>query len=135
MVRYAFVLSLVVATTGYAEEKNPPKEGTYYSYDQVGVQEKKVQGNRIDLVFKPKDEQFYWCPGITIKKTDVATVVTFVRCKTSKTCGVDVKASIGKKLIRKVSINSNGLDVYVRNGPKQFKRLHATEKSKEKQSK
>ena len=109
-----------------------PKEGTYYKFDQLGIRKKEVKGDRIDLVFKPMDEQFFWCPGIRVQTTKVATVVTFVRCETSKTCGVDAKAAIGKRLIRTVSINSNGKDIYVRNGPKRFKRLYKAPKSKTK---
>lgn len=111
------------------KSKNAPKEGTYYSYGQVGVKKLEVDGSKIHLTFKPTDEQFHWCPGINVEKVDVenskkqVTVVTFVRCKTSQNCGVDKKAKIGKRMIRTVSFNTNGLDVFVRQGSK-FRRIH-----------
>jgi hypothetical protein len=75
-------------------------------------------------------EQFHWCPGIKVQETKKATVVTFVRCKTSKSCDIDTKAKIGRKLIRTVTINIRGKDVFVRNGPKKYKRVHRIEKKK-----
>jgi hypothetical protein len=128
-IKHALAMIFVFAGIGISKEI-PPKEGTYYTYGQLGLAEPKANGNRIDLVFKPLDEQFYWCPGIKVQQTKVAVVLTFVRCKTSETCGVDAKASIGKRLIRKVSVNTSGMDVYVRNGPKKFKRIYKSPESK-----
>ena len=129
MWKTALVVVTMFAASGYAKD-NPPKEGSYYTYGQLGIRKTQVNNNRVDLVFKPVDEQFYWCPGVKVQKTKKATVVTFVRCKTSKSCGVDSKASIEKRLVRKVSIDTNGLDVYVRNGPKKFKLLYKSPNSK-----
>jgi len=105
------------------------KEGTYYNFGQVGVKDMEVKGSTINLIFKPIDEQFYWCPGIKVDKVEAenskkkVTVVTFVRCKTSQDASVDKQAKIGKRLIRTVSFDTGGLDVYVREGEK-FRRIH-----------
>ena len=135
MFRHTLVLVLaitLVPSLVWSAEENPPKEGTYYKHGQLGIRKVQANGNRIDVEFRPNTERFHWCPGVTIKKTDVATVVTFVRCKTSKTCGVDKKATVEKKLIRKVSIDTGGLHVYVRNGPNKFKLLYKSPNAKSK---
>lgn len=126
------LLGLLCLASTAAGKSNTLKPGTFYKYDQLGVRKTEINGNRIDLVFKPQDEQFHWCPGIKVQSTEKATIVTFVRCKTSQSCGVDKKAAIGKRLIRTVSIDSNGLDVYVRNGEKKFKRIFKSPHSKAK---
>ena len=92
---FAFV---TLSSPAFAEET--PKPGTFYPYAELGIKKMEVKGSVIKFTFKPRDEQFYWCPGAKVKTTDKATVLTFVRCKTSQTCGVDAKAAIGKRLIR-----------------------------------
>lgn len=105
-----------------------PKTGTYYTLNEVGIKKKELKGTQLHLTFKPKDEQFHWCPGIKVQVTKKATIVTFVRCKTSKDCGIDKKATIGKRLIRTVTIDTKGMDTYVLNGPKKYKRIHQAPK-------
>ena len=131
MLRFAtlFVLSFVVVSSCLAREK-APKEGTFYQLGELGIKEKKAVGGKLKVVFQPKDEQFYWCPGIKIEKTKKATVVTFVRCKTSKNCSIDQPAKIGKRLIRTVEFGTNGLDVFVRNGATNFRRIYQSPNSK-----
>ncbi len=124
------ILGVLILATAAVGEDTAPKPGTYYKYGQLGVRKTEINGTRIDLTFKPQDEQFHWCPGIKVQSTKKATVVTFVRCKTSRSCGIDKKAAIGKRLLRTISIDSNGLDVYVRNGPKKFKRIYKSPNSK-----
>ncbi len=127
-------LAFAAAPTGQVNKDAPkskktPKPGTYYNYGQVGVKKMEVDGSTINMSFKPVNEQFHWCPGINVEKVAVenskkqVTVVTFVRCKTSEDCGVDKQARIGKRLIRTVSFNTNGLDVFVREGEK-YRRIH-----------
>lgn len=129
MCRLVLVFLLVSASIAFAKDADL-KEGTYYTYNQIGIKKKKEKGGQLKVEFQPKDEQFYWCPGIKIKKTDKATIVTFVRCKTSKNCSVDKSAKIGKRLERSVSFSTNGKDVYVRNSPNNYRRIYKTPDSK-----
>ena len=114
---------------GAPKSKKKLKEGTYYNYGQVGVKKMEVNGSTINLTFHPTQEQFHWCPGINVEKVPVGdtkqkvTVVTFVRTKTSQSASVDKQARIGKRLIRTVSFDSHGLDVFVREG-KKFRRIY-----------
>lgn len=133
MFRFACLVSLLFVSVASAEVA--PKEGAYYSLSQVGVTKQEVKGSSIHLTFKPRDEQFYWCPGVKIQRTPLATVVTFVRAKTSENADVTVKAAIGKHLLRTVSIPTNGMDVYVRDGADSFKRIHAEPKSEDAKTK
>lgn len=128
MYRIAFIGFLIFAGIVHAKDV-PPKEGSYYAFDQLGISKTEFKAGKIALTFKPTQEEFHWCPGIKVQKTKKATVVTFVRCKTSQTCGIDKKAKIGKKLVRTISINTNGLDVYVRSGAKKFKRIYTSPNS------
>jgi hypothetical protein len=128
MLRKVLCVSLLLMIGSVGAEDTPPKPGSFYQHGQLGIKKTKITGAKIKLTFKPVDEQFYWCPGIKVQTTDKATVVTFVRCKTSKSCGVDAKASIGKRLIRTVTIDTKGMDTYVRNGPKKFKKIYTSKK-------
>ena len=85
-----------------------------------------IKGSKINLTFKPTDEQFYWCPGAKVQVTKKATVVTFVRCKTSQNADITIKAKIGKRLIRTMTIPTNNKDVVVRVGPEKFKKIYAS---------
>lgn len=131
MWRLTFIGLLIFASPVVSAD-NAPKAGTYYTYGQLGIKKLEIKGKQIHLVFKPTDEQFHWCPGIKVQTTKKATIVTFVRCKTSQTCGIDRKADIGKKLIRTISIDIGNVDVYVRNGEKKFHRIHKVPKPKPK---
>ena len=131
MLRVATLILLwFVLVSSVAAKDKAAKEGTFYKLGELGIKEKKVEGGKLKVTFKPRDEQFYWCPGIKIEKTKKATVVTFVRCKTSKSCSIDQPAKIGKRLIRNVEFNTNGLDVYVRNGASNFRRIYQSPNSK-----
>ncbi len=129
MFRSACLVSLLLVSVANADVT--PKEGSYYPLGQVGIKKQEVKGSSIHLTFKPRDEQFYWCPGVKIQKTPLATVVTFVRTKTSQDADVTVKAAIGKRLVRTVTIPTNGMDVYVRTGADSFKRIYAVPKKEE----
>lgn len=121
------IISFLLAGISFADE--PPKPGTFYKHGQLGIKKMVVDGTQILMTFKPVDEQFYWCPGIKVQATDKATVITFVRCKTSMSCGIDTKASIEKRLIRKVKFDTRGKDTYIRNGAKQFKKIYKGKES------
>ena len=126
----ARVLILGSLLVGTVSADDAPKPGTFYKHGQLGIKKTEVTGTRIKLTFTPMKEQFFWCPGVKIQNTEKATVVTFVRCKTSKSCGIDAKAAIGKKLIRTITIDSRGKDTYIRNGAKQFKKIYTAPKKK-----
>ena len=121
------VAPMVMAKDAKIEEF---KEGSYYKVGQLGIKKIKEQGGKLDITFRPIDEQFHWCPGIKTQKTKIATIVTFVRVKTSQNFSVDKQAKIGNRLIRSISISTNDLDVYVRNGPNRFKRIYKSPNSK-----
>ena len=107
-----------------------PKPGTFYKHGELGIKKTELKGTTLHLTFKPRDEQFHWCPGIKVKTTDKATVVTFVRCATSKNASIDKKAKIGKKLIRTISIDTKNKDTYIREGEKKFKKIFSAPKKK-----
>lgn len=121
------IVSFLLAGISFADE--PPKPGTFYKHGQLGIKKMVVEGTQIQMIFKPVDEQFHWCPGIKVQTTDKATIVTFVRCKTSMSCGIDTKASIEKRLIRKIKFDTKGKDTYIRNGAKRFKKIYTGKKS------
>lgn len=120
---------LFFAVTLLADE--PPKPGTFYKYGELGIRQTEVKAPLIHLTFKPKDEQFHWCPGIKVQVTKKATVVTFVRTKTSKSAHVDKKAAFGRKLTRTITIDTKGQDTYVRNGAKDFKKIYSAPEKKQ----
>ena len=117
------ILALLLAS-GPADATDPD-EGKYYKYGQLGVKKSELVGSKIELTFQPVSEQFFWCPGIKVQETKKAVVVTFLRCETKTTCPVDVAAKIGKKLVRTITIDTRGKDTYVKNGPKQYKRIYS----------
>ena len=121
------IVSFLLAGVSFADE--PPKPGTFYKHGQLGIKKMVVEGTHINMTFKPVDEQFFWCPGIKVQTTDKATIVTFVRCRTSMSCGIDTKAAIKKRLIRTVKFDTKGKDTYIRNGAKQFKKIYVGKKS------
>lgn len=129
--RTVMVYSMFAAACMAADEA--PKPGTYYTHGQLGIKKIEAQGSKITLTFKPVDEQFYWCPGAKVQVTKKATVVTFVRCKTSEDWKIDAKAKIGKRLIRTITLDTQNKNVYVRNGPKKFKLLYAVQQPKKKE--
>ncbi len=117
-----------------SEQADPKNE---YSYGQLGIKKiQDVRGN-LEITFNPIQEQFYWCPGIKTK--DVKTkeveglVLIFVRCPTRKSCGVDIRAKIGRKLVRTATVNPKGQDVYIKNGEK-LKKIHSVQKPGDKKS-
>lgn len=132
--RVLLTVCLLVQVASAAKFKEP-KKGTYYPLGAAGISKMEPKGSRLHVTFKPKDEQFHWCPGIKVKTTDVATIVTFVRCKTSASCSVDKKAAIGRKLVRTVTIDTRNKDTYVYTGPKQFKRIHEVPKDPKEKTK
>ena len=107
-----------------------PEAGSYYPQAQLGIKKIDAAGAKLEIVFKPRAERDYWCPGVKVKTTKKATIVTFVRCKNSKDCSVDRRAKIGKKLLRTVTVDTRGLDTYIKNGPKSYKRIHEAPKKK-----
>ena len=129
LLKKAFVVYLLHAGLCFAAEP-VPKPGTYYTHGQLGIRKTEVQGANIKLTFKPVDEQFYWCPGAKVQVTNKATVVTFVRCKTSEDWNIDVKAKIGNRLVRSITLDTHNKNTYVRNGPKKFKLIYAAPKKK-----
>ena len=97
MCRLTLILFLSLSSLAFAKD-DELKEGTYYSLGQVGIKKAKEKGGQLSIDFQPVDEQFYWCPGIKVKKTKKVTIVTFMRCKTSQNCSIDQPAKIGKRL-------------------------------------
>ena len=60
------------------------------------------------------------------------TIVTFVRCKTLENCAIHKKPTIGKRLIRTITIDTKNLDTYLFNGPKKYKQIYEAPKSNNK---
>ena len=124
-------LMTLIFTAGVASPATPdPEAGKYYTYDQLGIKKLEVVGSTIKLTFQPVAERAYWCPGINVKETPKAVIVTFVRCETFKTCPTSVQAKIGKKLIRTISISTRGKNTYVKNGPQKYKKIHSVKETK-----
>ena len=114
----------LLATTAFADR--PPKPGTFYKDSELGIRKKELKGTKLHITFSPKAEQFFWCPGVKIKHTSKATVVTFVRTKTSQNGRIDKKAKYDKKLSSQlVVIDTKKRDTYIRNGEKQFKQIYS----------
>lgn len=116
------LISLIVAGSAPAEE--PPQPGSFYPLGELGIEKTDVIGTQIVLTFKPKAEPFYWCPGAKVQTVKQGTAVTFIRCSVRKTCAVDAKAAIGKRLIRTIKIDTRGKNTYIRTGPKEFKLIY-----------
>ena len=131
MIRKALIIWISLVALAIADDDSNGKgaaPGSYYKYSQLGVVKSTLAGQSIKMTFRPVGETFHWCPGIKIDKTKKATIVTFVRAKTSANYNVTVKATIGTKLIRNVTIPTYGMPTYVRSGPKSFKKLWAPPK-------
>ena len=135
MLRPAIVLTTLLALSWSVNAlgEKTPDEGSYYKYSELGISKTDIKGDVITIHFKPKDEQFYWCPGIKVQTTAKATAVTFVRTKTSEDGNITKKAGFGKHLLtRHVTFNAGGKDTYVRAGAKKFKRIYKVPKKDEK---
>ena len=48
----------------------------------------------------------------------------------AKDCAIDQKAAIGKRLIRTITIDTKGLDLYVYDSPKKLTRIYEAPKKK-----
>ena len=126
MVRHAVFAYLFFSAASILADK-PPKPGTFYKDSELNISKKEVKGTKIHITFRLNNKDFYWCPGVKIQHTPKATVVTFVRAKTSKSGDVDQKAKYDRKLLSQtVAIETKNRDTYIRNGAKSFKKIFAS---------
>jgi|GEM_PF-5277096 len=126
-----FALFFVVFASTLAFADKPPKPGTFYKDSQLGIRKKELKGTKLHVTFTLQPEQFYWCPGVQVKHTSKATVVTFVRSKTSQNGKIDKKAKFDKKMTSQVVvIDTKKRDTYIRNGAKTFKQIYSPNQNK-----
>lgn len=117
--------------TTIAFADRPPKPGTFYKDSQLGIRKQELKGTKLHITFSPQNDQFYWCPGVQIEHTSKATVVTFVRAKTSQNGKIDRKAKFDKKLSSQlVVIDTKKRDTYIRNGARTFKQIYSPKQKK-----
>ena len=117
---------VVLLLAGLASADRAPKPGTFYKESELRIIKKELKGSKIHMTFSTKKDRFYWCPGIKIKHTKKATIVLFVREKSSKNGSYDQKAKFDRSMTKQfVTIETKGLDTYIRNGERAFKKIHA----------
>lgn len=114
---------------GLAVADRAPKPGTFYKESELRIINKELKGSKLHLTFATKNDRFHWCPGIKVQHTKKATVVLFVREKSSKNGSVDQKAKYDRSMTKQtVAIETKSLDTYIRNGERAFKKIYSPKK-------
>ena len=90
--------------------------GEYPADDIVIKQVQALETGEVEIIFYPKGETLYYCPGINVLETENKITISFVRCWIELSCGVAYKVRKGEGWEHIVRIDHKGKALFVHNG-------------------